>query len=73
MFFCCSSLPILKRCIPVPTSKLKKGVTFENFYEYLNSLNIFKQILGDLAVTWVSVLVLTSFSFGKDLTYQFII
>ncbi|CAL8103002.1 unnamed protein product [Orchesella dallaii] len=57
-----SSRPILKRCIPAP-SEMFRGIAFSKIYDYLNGLNIFKQILGDLAVTWVSVLALTSFSF----------
>ncbi|CAG7827136.1 unnamed protein product, partial [Allacma fusca] len=57
-----SSLPVLKRCIPKPTTQITSRFVF-NIYAYLNSLNIWKQILGDLAVTWITVLVLTAVSF----------
>jgi hypothetical protein len=39
--------------------------TVEQIYAYLNGLNIYKQILGDLALTYHIVLGLSFLSFGS--------
>jgi hypothetical protein len=64
-----ASHPVLKRCVPILNESLDSKVLQKDvlyaIYGYLNGLNIFHQILGDLAVTWVTVLWLTAVAFGN--------
>lgn len=62
--YCCSSVPILKRCVPEAVTDVIKSFVRE-IYALLNSWDFGEQVLSDIFSAWKSIAALTVFSLGK--------
>lgn len=66
------SIPVLNRCIPKAIQDVGETI-ISNLYGFINSWDIFEQVLGDLYKTWKQILALSFLACGKYIMHHYII
>lgn len=66
------SIPVLNRCIPKAIQDVSETI-ISNLYGFINSWDIFEQVLGDLYKTWKQILALSFLACGKYIMHCCII